>query len=146
VTPSEIKNPKKSKVLQAHSGALQIQSWFLNTALENTKERKTSGTVNWGAPTVVRVFAHMQFEGMKEASTSVAYQAELGSLALKLEEENETLVKAKWKYCWLASYGSKWDIAIRWKRNINMFISGNNFPLVKSFCGLYRAFVRYNQW
>ncbi|GJX45005.1 hypothetical protein Tco_0261681, partial [Tanacetum coccineum] len=65
--------PKKSKVLQAHSGdaALRIQSWFLNTALENTKERKMSGTVNRGASTVVGVFAHVLFGGMKEASAFV---------------------------------------------------------------------------
>ncbi|GKA16305.1 hypothetical protein Tco_0696052, partial [Tanacetum coccineum] len=60
---------------------------------------KMSGTVNWGASTVVRVFAHMLFGGMKEAFAFVAYQAELESLALKLEEENETLMKAKVPSC-----------------------------------------------
>ncbi|GJS39704.1 hypothetical protein Tco_0564747 [Tanacetum coccineum] len=54
-----------------------------------------SGTIDWGASTVVGVFSHMLFGDMKEDSASFAYQAELESLALKLEEENETLMKAK---------------------------------------------------
>ncbi|GKA55738.1 hypothetical protein Tco_0754810 [Tanacetum coccineum] len=53
------------------------------------------GTINWCASKVVGVFAHMLFGGMKEDFASFAYQAELESLALKLEEENETLMKAK---------------------------------------------------